>query len=225
MMPVAEAVKTLRVRLGKTQAEFASILGVQRNTVNRWEMGKFAPGIFVLFNLHRLATGGIEEEVFAEETKRQIFANAGIQVDPELAIEGNIEEWRPWISKLEAASSIIERLPRLRRPRKDEADPNELRFATAAGRILTGLKRLDRSMVAILNLWAKHGTDRRAAKHFRDAAAFLRVQLANLVEVENREQTRPPGKPRRAGRTEPPTESGGVADSPEPDDRPARDPQ
>jgi DNA-binding XRE family transcriptional regulator len=31
--------KALRARLGLTQAELAEKLGVERNTVNRWEMG------------------------------------------------------------------------------------------------------------------------------------------------------------------------------------------
>ena len=31
--------KALRARLGLTQAELADKLGVERNTVNRWEMG------------------------------------------------------------------------------------------------------------------------------------------------------------------------------------------
>ena len=35
----AEQFKTLRARLGLTQAELAEKLGVERNTVNRWEMG------------------------------------------------------------------------------------------------------------------------------------------------------------------------------------------
>ena len=37
MTPVA--LKRIRARLGLTQAELATKLGVERNTVNRWEMG------------------------------------------------------------------------------------------------------------------------------------------------------------------------------------------
>ena len=34
-----DQLKALRARLGLTQAELAEQIGVERNTVNRWEMG------------------------------------------------------------------------------------------------------------------------------------------------------------------------------------------
>lgn len=34
-----EGIKSLRQRLGLTQPQLAELLGVDRNTVNRWEMG------------------------------------------------------------------------------------------------------------------------------------------------------------------------------------------
>jgi transcriptional regulator with XRE-family HTH domain len=34
-----DQLKALRARLGLTQAQLAEKLGVERNTVNRWEMG------------------------------------------------------------------------------------------------------------------------------------------------------------------------------------------
>jgi DNA-binding transcriptional regulator YiaG len=38
MMP-PDQLKAIRARLGFTQAQLAAKLGVERNTVNRWEMG------------------------------------------------------------------------------------------------------------------------------------------------------------------------------------------
>jgi DNA-binding transcriptional regulator YiaG len=39
----AERVRTLRHRLGMTQAEFARELGVRQQTVSEWETGRYAP--------------------------------------------------------------------------------------------------------------------------------------------------------------------------------------
>ena len=40
----SENIKTLREQLGWSQQQLAKELGVNRNTINRWEMGKRSPG-------------------------------------------------------------------------------------------------------------------------------------------------------------------------------------
>lgn len=47
-------IKKLRLKLGLTQEQFASRLGVTFVTVNRWEAGKVAPSSLALRQLKRL---------------------------------------------------------------------------------------------------------------------------------------------------------------------------
>lgn len=51
----AEQIKTLRERLGWTQRGMADYLGVNQNTVNRWENGQCKPMPLCLRALQRLA--------------------------------------------------------------------------------------------------------------------------------------------------------------------------
>jgi transcriptional regulator with XRE-family HTH domain len=52
---LAKTVRTIRKRLGLTQAAFGTLFEVQRNTVLRWEMRLTVPRVGVLFLLLRMA--------------------------------------------------------------------------------------------------------------------------------------------------------------------------
>jgi len=47
-------IKTLRLSYNQTQAEFAEIIGVERRTVMRWELGRNKPYQFYLGKLDNL---------------------------------------------------------------------------------------------------------------------------------------------------------------------------
>ena len=53
----SENIKELRERLGWTQQQLADELGVNRNTINRWEMGKRSPGQSMRSKLDDLVNG------------------------------------------------------------------------------------------------------------------------------------------------------------------------
>ena len=48
-------IRTLRAKMGMTQAEFAIAVGVSWGTVLRWENGHYRPSKHVLPNLERVA--------------------------------------------------------------------------------------------------------------------------------------------------------------------------
>jgi DNA-binding XRE family transcriptional regulator len=51
----SDELKVWRAKLGFTQARLAEVLGVQRNTVNRWEMGVLNMRPSVLLLIQRIA--------------------------------------------------------------------------------------------------------------------------------------------------------------------------
>ena len=61
MFSIGTAVKRIRERLGKTQAEFAAMLGCWANTVSRWERGAVKPNGFTLIQLIDWAEGEEKE--------------------------------------------------------------------------------------------------------------------------------------------------------------------
>ena len=63
-MKYNEAIKKLRLKLLLTQAEFASLLGVSFESVNRWENGKNEPTMRVKRKLAQLFKENEIEGVF-----------------------------------------------------------------------------------------------------------------------------------------------------------------
>ena len=53
--PLSAAIRSIRKRLGITQAALASMLCVAPNTISRWERGEMAPTGWRLFNLYTRA--------------------------------------------------------------------------------------------------------------------------------------------------------------------------
>lgn len=53
-MNYSEAIKELRKKLILTQAEFAELLGVSFQSINRWERGKHEPTIKIKRKLHKM---------------------------------------------------------------------------------------------------------------------------------------------------------------------------
>jgi transcriptional regulator with XRE-family HTH domain len=168
---IPAVVRQIRKRLGETQTEFAWVLGVAQNTVSQYETGQIAPGLKALSALYEYAEGNNEKAVLVEATRRELLPRPGEQ-DPAL---------------------IVERLKKLARPSLNTAQRAALRyppqlagFLVLTTKILDGEIVLDESIMEILHLWADHAGNRKVSRHFRDAAAFLRVQLQSAAAVSQR---------------------------------------
>jgi len=61
MLSIGTAVKRIRERLGKTQLDFSTMVGVRENTVWRWEKDAARPGGIALIQLIELAEGEEKE--------------------------------------------------------------------------------------------------------------------------------------------------------------------
>lgn len=61
-MDFAVEIKTYRSRLNMTQRELADVLGVARNTVNRWEMGIKNPRAETLRRIQNMVEAFGKEE-------------------------------------------------------------------------------------------------------------------------------------------------------------------
>src|SRR5580658_7544593 len=76
MLSIGTAVKRIREHLGKTQLEFAAMLGCRANTVSRWERGAVKPSGIALIELIDLAEGE-EKELLARVLAREMGPDIG----------------------------------------------------------------------------------------------------------------------------------------------------
>ena len=147
----------MRMRLGKSQAELAATLGCQRNTVTRWEMDLVKPSPVMLMLLSDLA---VEEErsPLTEELAGHVGALMQLTRG---AVQRQLTAVAAWLDNPQNAALVQKFF--------EESPPNERRQ-----------KQAENPIGEILSLWAQYGANRNALKYFRDAAAFLRVQLAGM---------------------------------------------
>jgi transcriptional regulator with XRE-family HTH domain len=150
-LSIGAAVKSTRERLGKTQLEFAAMLGCRANTVSRWERDAVKPSGIALIELLNLSKG--EER--------------------DLVVRALMRETGPDIGYI---SALVEESVSAKHARSQLAD------AIANPKVVALLREYfgGPPMSEILSLWEQHKGNQKALKHFRDAAAFLRVQLANM---------------------------------------------
>jgi transcriptional regulator with XRE-family HTH domain len=150
MLSIGAAVKRIRERLGKTQLELSAMVGVRENSVWRWEKDASRPSGIALVQLMELAEG--EEK---EPLARALKLDLGTRVDL-------TDGWR----EIPGTGSWLPReILRTRSwPLSDSFAEGTYEPPTAE----------------IISLWKQYKHNRKALKHFRDAAAFLRVQLAGL---------------------------------------------
>ena len=179
-MPIAEAVKSLRKRLGQSQAQFAELLACQRNTVSRYELGSFIPGPMVLMQLMGVAesagpSAAAELDVIKQELKS--FYSNGL-----IGISGGrtFEDWIAFNRQLsgstfreaQRASELLEALPIDKR-----SDFGFRQFVPAVADVFEVCDTVDQSVTDILHLWAAHSKTSESAQRFRDALGFLRTHL------------------------------------------------
>lgn len=155
MLSIGAAVKGIRERRGKTQLEFAAMLGCRANTVSRWERNAVKPSGIALIELIDLAEG----------EEKNLFARA-------LASEMGPD--------IEALSSLIDEKLLV------QAARSQLYEVLASPKVIALLREYfgGPPMSEIFSLWERYKGNRKALQHFRDAAAFLRVQLASIDKSE-----------------------------------------
>jgi putative transcriptional regulator len=185
MTELGSAIRLIRTRLGQSQAEFAHSLGVQRNSVSRWEVGRAEPSPLSLLRLHDLSLPE-QKPLFAREIRRRLQTLPGGWT-PAIVSAASIEELRPFLGEMGTFDAAIEKLPR----NKKGEFQNSYLFRLA--KLLTGIMHesieraalgvspeVDDSLIDILRMWLDYGPIEPAPKHFRDAAAFLRVKMHQI---------------------------------------------
>jgi transcriptional regulator with XRE-family HTH domain len=147
-------------------------LGVKQNTISQYETGRAVPSIGVLVKLHALAPDGPEKQFLRDYTIQQL--KLGPRSHPELA-EGVFES-------LTSREELLKKIT----PPKGRRDPQLQRFADLCALLLEPDCFIDKSVNDILEMWLYSGAptdpDPETIPLFRDAAAYLRVQLDRLAE-------------------------------------------
>lgn len=177
-MTIAEAVKGLRKRLGKSQRQFAELLCCQRNTVSRYELGTFPPGPHVLIQLLGMAeTAGAGAAGEFEAIQRELRA----YYDRNLIGGGRTAEETIALMRLvsgaefreqQKAGSMLAELPEHK-----IKDLGFRQFIPAVAHVVEACNTVDQSVAEILHLWAAHWHESTAAQQFRNALEFLRFEL------------------------------------------------
>ncbi len=74
-MEISEAIKACRLRLGKSQADFAALIGVSQRQVSQWENGNERPSDL---NRYALTTkAGLDTRfMHANEVENPVFGEA-----------------------------------------------------------------------------------------------------------------------------------------------------
>ena len=175
--PLAQAIRSIRNRLGKTGVEFARLLGINQAMVSRYERGTCLPGYIVLGRLLELAEGTEKNAIL--DRVRHLLERAQLTEQAALKELRTIDRWRPidLRESLEARGWRVlseEPMQILR-----SAPPQLGDFALLAADIVRRGKEVDPSLVQILTLWLAHDTTDDAVRgYFADAVKFLEVSLA-----------------------------------------------
>jgi transcriptional regulator with XRE-family HTH domain len=174
-MSIGEAIRALRKRLKKNQAEFGRLLGCEQNTISRYELGKFTPNPLVLLQLQNLA-GPEERTIFAAELKRQ-WDQGLIGHSSTVTLEEWGEVCRKFMGEFRIGEVLLHALAE-----RNKLRPDFRRFIVAVAHLIEVSKSVDDSVIGMLELWAYHGSNERAVHRFRDALGFLRVQCWQLIK-------------------------------------------
>jgi transcriptional regulator with XRE-family HTH domain len=163
-MTTAQAIRHIRKRLGKNQAEFAQVLRCRQNTVSRYERGRLAPSPLALVGLLDLAD---PEEKRALVGQLEEYSRRGI-IGP--SFEQFTEVARPLLGEMQLSWGLMDLVPASKR-----GDFGQ--FIPAVAHIIESCPTVDASITEILQLWAAHRERPQTAALLRDALGFLRKML------------------------------------------------
>ncbi|GEM_PF-4655606 len=169
-MPIGQLVREIRKRHGHTMTALGRRLRVTPSTISQYESGKITPGAEVLHRLCDLANTE-ERRLLESEIRRQFMRMPGGEA---LLAER--------LNALENYSRYMRMLERLPHKKTGEyRNPDLAAFVGLANHIIFSLKKVDSSINEILQLWCSYAAGQHAHRGklrcFRDAAAFLRVQM------------------------------------------------
>lgn len=196
MATLAEAIRSIRKRLGMNQVKFAALCGVKQNTVSQYEAGTIVPSGKILLYLLNVAEG----------TERSAILK-GIAVQALGASLASAADEAEFGDALQEVERYLELVKKQGFPERDVDQRNSREFiAKETARILSR-PRLIRPIIAqILRAWRTHGEIPGAEDVFTDAGAYIEVQLKLLDSQLGK------GKPEKAAPSSPtkrPTEKGG----------------
>jgi transcriptional regulator with XRE-family HTH domain len=158
---LAQAIRQIRYRLGKTTTQFGEMLGVSHATVSRYESGRLKPGYVHLGKLLQLAEG-TEKNPIINRLHSLLGVTGGERV-------------------------VLVELGRINRLRKvADQDIREAmglkgleRFSDLSYRISMRRLEVDASLNTILELWLSADTvNPETRRAFEQAANFLKVALS-----------------------------------------------
>lgn len=169
-LTVGQAIRNIRTRLQMTQAEFAEMLGSQRNSIRRYEADLVKPGFGILGRLLNIAVGEEKEEK-----------------------EAIVREWNARLGSTQAhisdATDTVDLPTQVGQLPDDQEFFAQIRQTVnaAAWRTFITLAFADDSLREIFSLWSRHKHDERACRIFREVAAGLRDRLASLTPKKKRQ--------------------------------------
>lgn len=165
-MTAAEAIRHIRKRLGKNQAEFAQMLRCRQNTVSRYERGRLAPSALALVGLLDLAN---PEEKRALAGQLEEYSRRGI-IGP--SVEQFTEGVKPLLDEMQLSLALMDLLTVAKRN-----DFGFRQFVPAVAHVIESCPTVDASIPEILHLWAAHRERPQTAALLRDVLGFLRKML------------------------------------------------
>ena len=164
---LAEVIRSIRKRTGKTQVMFAKDLTVTHVTVSRYESGELTPGHYPLLVLFGRAESGHEKHVISQALR----AVLGLKKTPS---EETIREGIAMTAKaMGELAKIAAQTP---------VETRAHRFVNQALVIANAAQSSPEdypsdTIIDMLSLWWQHEEDPEAASVFQSALGYIEVQL------------------------------------------------
>lgn len=175
MPDLASVIRTIRKRLGLTQAAFADLIEARQNTISQYETGRIVPSRSVLRLLLGLAV---------RDERLPVLAALGVSAEdvgdlPDDVVQHAIDQFDRYIST--GGTGAV----------SGHGGPELFEFARAAMRILsTSHADFSPAITDILNKWIEFGSEPRTHELFENAALYLDVELRPLKAARKNARVR-----------------------------------
>jgi transcriptional regulator with XRE-family HTH domain len=165
-----EALRLIRQRHAKTQAEFAEGLGLTHSMISKYESGRAVPSRTVLMLYLRMAEG-VE--------KPAILGALDVRADLQQGwgageLEAALQDFQTYLGAKRADQA------------KSKVTASIADFAREAAGVLRDGRGVDPSVVEIIRRWRQHGLNPKAREFFQHARDYLEVELTRLAASERK---------------------------------------